>query len=112
MIHQLIDPAYYRSLLLSPGPFMDGFSYLVACIGLILMIAPCVTIGAFLFRLTPTLGSTLNAYCRSRIAWAYGCLFAMMLCVIDLSFVVFSKRLPSSVTVTPYYCTILLLMIG
>jgi hypothetical protein len=112
MIHQLIEPGYYRSLLASPGAYTDWISYLIACVGLSIMVVPVVILGALVFRYTPALTSTLDAYCRSRIAWAWGCLFAMTLYVLDLCFVAFSKRLPSMVAAIPYYCLILLLMAG
>jgi hypothetical protein len=112
MIHQLIEPTYYRSLLASPVAYTDWVSYLIACLGLLIMVAPVVILGALIFRYTPALTSTLDAYCRSRIAWAWGCLLAMALYVLDLCFVAFSKRLPSIMAAIPYYLLILLLMAG
>lgn len=112
MIHQLIEPSYYGHLLSGPDPIVDWPSYFIACVALMGMIAIVVWMGAVLFRLLPSFQSTLNAYCRGRIAWAYGCLFAMALCLGDLSFIVLGKHLSSIWAATPYYTIILLLTVG
>ena len=112
MFQHLIDPAYYRSLVTSPGPFTGWVAYLIACFGLLILIAPCVYLGALIFRFTPFFSSTLDAYSRGRIAWAYGCLLGMLLCVLDLILIVAGRRLSSIAAAIPYYCLILLLMVG
>lgn len=97
---------------MSPGPFTDWLSYLMACFGLLLLVVPFVCLGAAVCRFTPLFSSTLDAYARGRIAWAYGCLFGMLLCVSDLLFIVADKRLSSLAAAIPYYCLVLLLTVA
>ena len=112
MLQHLIDPTYYRGLVTSPGPFSDWVAYLIACFGLLILVVPFVYVGALICRFTPLFSSSLDAYSRGRIAWAYGCLFGMLLCVSDLVFIVAGKRLSSIAAAIPFYCLILLLMVG
>ena len=111
-MQRLLDFGYYRHLLFAPLAVSDAVSYLAALVALLLMIAPWVYAGAILFRYTGAFSKTLNAYCRSRLAWAWGCLFAMAVALIDLSYLVIGRHLPSALTGIPYYCLIIMLILG
>jgi hypothetical protein len=90
----------------------DAVSYVAAVVALLVMIAPWVYAGALVFRVSGAFSKTLNAYCRSRMAWAWGCLFALAVALVDLSYLVIGRRLPSALTGIPYYILIIALAAG